>query len=235
MKTNNRRLPEPDKSQQSKKRVAVVDDHTMMRDGLIQLINAEPRMEVCWAAASAAEAMDGLQKNLPDMMTVDITLPGRNGLELLKDILAIAPGLPILVVSMHDEAMYAQRVLKSGAKGYIMKDASHTDLMEAIRRVADGRMWLSDAMSDDVMTAFSGGQPRRPVDSTHKLSDREFEVFQHLGDGKSTQQIADLLNISSKTVDVHKSHIREKLNLGDSTAVLRHSIRWTESRRLGGS
>ncbi|RYD34573.1 MAG: response regulator transcription factor [Verrucomicrobiaceae bacterium] len=235
MKTSNRRLPEPDKSPQSKKRVAVVDDHTMMRDGLIQFINAEARLEVCWAAASASEALAELQKSLPDMMTVDITLPGRNGLELIKDILALAPGLPILVVSMHDEGMYAQRVLKSGAKGYIMKDASHNDLMEAIRRVADGRIWLSDAMSDEVMAAFSGGQPRRIMDSTHKLSDREFEIFQHLGDGKSTQQISDLLNISTKTVDVHKSHIREKLNLEDSASVLRHAIRWTESKRLGGN
>jgi DNA-binding NarL/FixJ family response regulator len=235
MKTSNRRQGEPDKSLRPKKRVAVVDDHTMMRDGLIQFINAEPLLEVCWSAASVSEALDRLQKDLPDMMTVDITLPGRNGLELLKDILALAPGLPILVVSMHDEAMYAQRVLKSGAKGYIMKDANHNDLMEAIRRVAEGRIWLSSAMSDEVMTAFSGGPSRRIVDSTQKLSDRDFEICHLLGDGKSTPHISELLNISSKTVDVHKSHIRGKLNLEDSSAVLRHAIRWTESKRLGGS
>jgi DNA-binding NarL/FixJ family response regulator len=218
-----------------KKRIAIVDDHTMMREGLKQLINAEPEMEVCWAAASVPEAMTSLEKNTPDMLTVDITLPGRNGLELIKDVLALVPGLPILVISMHDEGLYAQRVLKCGAKGYIMKDAPHDDLMTAIRRVADGKVWLSAKMSEDILEAFSGGQPRRAVDSAHKLSDREFEVFQLLGEGKSTNQIADALHISTKTVDVHKSHIREKLELEDSSAVLRHAIRWTETRRLTGN
>lgn len=216
------------------KRVAIVDDHTMMREGLKQSINVEPDMQVCWTAASVAEALSELQRNLPDMLTVDITLPGRNGLELIKDVLALAPGLPILVISMHEETLYAQRVLKAGAKGYIMKDARHEDLMEAIRRVAEGRVWLSPLMSDEVLTAFSGGQPRRAVDGVHKLSDREFEVFQLLGDGRSTHQIAESLHISTKTVDVHKAHIREKLELEDSAAVLRYAIRWTETKRIGG-
>jgi DNA-binding NarL/FixJ family response regulator len=217
-----------------KKRVAIVDDHTMMREGLKQFIDAEPDMEVCWAAASVAEAMSSLERSRPDMMTVDITLPGRNGLELIKDVLALAPGLPILVISMHDEALYAQRVLKCGAKGYIMKDAPHDDLMAALRRVVAGKVWLSGDMSEEILNAFSGGKPRRQVDSVHKLSDREFEVFQLLADGKSTHQIADALNISTKTVDVHKSHIREKLELEDSSAVLRHAIRWAETKRLAG-
>ena len=216
------------------KRVAVVDDHTMMREGLKQSINAEPDMEVCWTAASVPEAMAALERSRPDILTADITLPGRNGLELIKDVLALVPGLPILVISMHDEALYAQRVLKCGAKGYIMKDAPHEDLMAAIRRVAGGKVWLSVNMSEEILEAFSGGQPRRPVDSVHKLSDREFEVFQLLGDGKSTNHIADSLHISTKTVDVHKSHIREKLKLADSSAVLRHAIRWAETKRLAG-
>jgi DNA-binding NarL/FixJ family response regulator len=229
--------PTPSASVQTpppKKRVAIVDDHTMMREGLKQFIDAEPDMEVCWAAASVAEAMSSLERSRPDMMTVDITLPGRNGLELIKDVLALAPGLPILVISMHDETLYAQRVLKCGAKGYIMKDAPHDDLMTALRRVAAGKVWLSGDMSEEILNAFSGGKPRRQVDSVHKLSDREFEVFQLLADGKSTHQIADALNISTKTVDVHKSHIREKLELEDSSAVLRHAIRWAETKRLAG-
>ena len=217
-----------------KTRVAIVDDHTMMRDGLKQFIDAEPDMEVCWTAASVAGAMTALERSRPDMLTVDITMPGRNGLELIKDVLALVPGLPILVISMHDEALYSQRVLKCGAKGYIMKDAPHEDMMAAIRRVAGGKVWLSTKMSEEILEAFSGGKPRRQVDSVHKLSDREFEVFQLLGDGKSTNQIADSLHISTKTVDVHKSHIREKLELEDSSAVLRHAIRWAETKRLAG-
>ena len=133
----------------------------MMREGLKQFIDAEPDMEVCWAAASAPEAMSALERHRPDMLTVDITLPGRNGLELIKDVLALSPGLPILVISMHDETLYAQRVLKCGAKGYIMKDAPHDDLMAAIRRVAAGKVWLSGEMSEEILNAFSGGKPRR--------------------------------------------------------------------------
>ena len=221
-------------SSTQKQRVAIVDDHTMMREGLKQFINAEPDLEVCWTAATVAEAMSALERSCPDMLTVDITMPGRNGLELIKDVLALVPGLPILVISMHDESLYSQRVLKCGAKGYIMKDAPHEDMMAAIRRVAAGKVWLSGEMSDEILNAFSGGKPRRQVDSVHKLSDREFEVFQLLGDGKSTNQIADSLHISTKTVDVHKSHIREKLELEDSSAVLRHAIRWAETKRLAG-
>lgn len=224
----------PSGIQSDVKRVAIVDDHTMMRDGLKRLIDAEPGMEVCWMAASVADALRELERARPDLLTVDITLPGRNGLELIKDVLALAPGLPILVISMHDEALYAQRVLKSGAKGYIMKDAPHEDLLQAVRRVGDGRIWLSQAMSDEVLHAFSGGQPRRAVEGPHKLSDREFEVFQLLGEGRTTVQIAESLNISSKTVDVHKSHIRDKLELEDGSAVVRQAIRWVETRRLGG-
>jgi DNA-binding NarL/FixJ family response regulator len=217
-----------------KTQVAVVDDHTMMREGLKQSISAEPGMEVCWTAGSVGEALSALERLRPDMLTVDITLPGRNGLELIKDVLALAPGLPILVISMHDEVLYAQRVLKCGAKGYIMKDAPHDDLMAAIRRVAAGKVWLSAKMSDEILDAFSGGQPRRQVDGVHKLSDREFEVFQLLGEGKGTNHIADALHISTKTVDVHKSRIREKLGLEDSSAVLRYAIRWAETKRLTG-
>jgi DNA-binding NarL/FixJ family response regulator len=233
-KPASKKPPEPSSGAVPKKQVAIVDDHTMMREGLKQSVNAEPDMEVCWAVGSVAETLQALHRRQPDILTVDITLPGRNGLELIKDVLALIPGLPILVISMHEESLYAQRVLKSGAKGYIMKDAPHEDLMRAIRRVADGKVWLSAKMSEEILDAFSGGQPRRPVDSVHKLSDREFEVFQLLGEGRSTNQIADSLNISTKTVDVHKSHIREKLELEDSAAVLRHAIRWTEIKRLAG-
>lgn len=216
-----------------KRRVAIVDDHTMMREGLKQLVASEPDLECCGTASNTAEALALVETSRPDLLTVDITLPGRNGLELIKDVLAIAPGLPVLVISMHDETLYAQRVLKAGAKGYVMKEADRTTLLHAIRRVLEGGIYVSPAMSAQILEAFSGRNPNRAVEGVHRLSDREFEVFQLIGEGQSTQQIADTLHISVKTVEVHRAHIREKLRLEDGAAVLRYAVRWAESRKLG--
>jgi DNA-binding NarL/FixJ family response regulator len=220
-------------SPSAKKRVAIVDDHTLMRQGIKTLVDSHPDLTVAWMASSVGDALSTLDTDVPDLMTVDITLPGRNGLELVKDALAQHPGLFILVVSMHDEALYAQRVLKAGAKGYIMKDAPDEQLLSALHRVAHGGLWVSPAMSEIILELFSGSAPQRPADGVQRLSDREFEVFQLLGEGKNTQHIADSLNISPKTVDVHKAHIREKLEVPDSSALLSYAIRWTETQRLG--
>jgi DNA-binding NarL/FixJ family response regulator len=214
-------------------RIAIVDDHTMMREGLKQLIESDSGLECCGIASNTAEALRVVESEKPDLLTVDITLPGRNGLELIKDVLAVNPALPILVISMHDESLYAQRVLKAGAKGYVMKDADSATLLKAIHRVLEGVIYVSPAMSAQILEAFSGRHSNRPVEGVHKLSDREFEVFQLIGEGKSTQQIADTLNISVKTVEVHRAHIREKLKLEDGAAVLRYAVRWNESRKLG--
>ena len=216
-----------------KKRVAIVDDHTMMREGLRQLIESEPGLECCGTAGSASEALAIVESKQPDMLTVDISLPGRNGLELIKDVLAISPGLPVLVISMHDETLYAQRVLKAGAKGYVMKEADRATLLKAINQVLNGGIYVSPAMSAQILEAFSSRNSNRAVEGVHKLSDREFEVFQLIGEGQSTQQIADTLHISVKTVEVHRAHIREKLKLEDGAAVLRYAVRWAESRKLG--
>lgn len=217
----------------TKKQVIIVDDHTMMREGLKQLIESEGDLECIGMASNTQEAVALVEKHKPDLVTVDITMPGRNGLELIKDVLALSPGTPLLVISMHDETLYAQRVLKAGAKGYVMKDADSKTLIKAIRQVINGGIYVSPAMSVQILEAFSGRNANRPVDGVHKLSDREFEVFQLIGEGQSTQQIADTLNISVKTVEVHRAHIREKLKLEDGAAVLRYAVRWAESKKLG--
>lgn len=214
------------------KTVAIVDDHTMMRQGLAGLVNSIVGFRCCWTAGDAPEAMKKLEEECPHLLMVDMTLPGRNGLELTKDVSALHPGLPVLVVSMHDETLYAQRVLRAGAKGYIMKDAATEELVEAIRKTGEGEMWVSSSMSAKIIEAFSCHPGAEKVEGVHRLSDREFEIFQLIGEGKSKSMIADGLNISPKTVDVHKAHIREKLELEDAAAVLRYAIRWVEMKSL---
>jgi DNA-binding NarL/FixJ family response regulator len=216
-----------------RKRIAIVDDHPMLREGFVALIESQSEFICAWTATSTQEALLMLEQDKPDLLTVDISLPGRNGLELIKDVLAVDPDMPILVISMHDETFYAQRVLKAGARGYIMKAADRTILLQAIRTVVDGGRFVSPTMSAQIMDAFSGKPNARPVDGVQKLSDREFEVFQLISEGKSTQNIAEILNISVKTAEVHRAHIREKLNLEDGAAVLRFAVRWAESLRLG--
>lgn len=212
--------------------VAIVDDHTMMREGLAHLVSEIDGYECCWTAGDAAEAMNRLETMKPDLLITDMTLPGRNGLELIKDGLSIATGMPILVISMHDETLYAQRVLRAGAKGYIMKDASSDMLVEAIRRVTEGGIWVSSAMSNKIIQAFSVQGGGDAVEGVHRLTDREFEIFQLVGEGKSKGVISSMLNISTKTVDVHKAHIREKLELEDAAAVLSYAVRWVEIQKL---
>lgn len=223
------------KTKRGAKRVMIVDDHPMTRDGLVLLINREPDLVVAWQAEDAAQALRTVAAEEPDLALVDITLPDKAGIELIKDMKAVRPKLAVLVVSMHDESLYAERALRSGARGYITKQEGGAKLMQAIRQVLGGQIYVSEKTSARIVEIFSGqhsaAQERSPI---AQLSDREFEVFQLLGDGKSTNQIADSLHISTKTVDVHKSHIREKLKLADSSAVLRHAIRWAETKRLAG-
>lgn len=216
-----------------KRRIALVDDHTILREGLQQLIDSQPDLECCRTLPNTQEALRYLDQDKPDLMAVDISMPGRNGLELIKDALVQHPELAILVISMHDEGFYAQRVLKAGARGYVMKDADSATLLHAIRTVLNGGRYLSPAMSEYVMDAFSGKAAGRTADGVQGLSDREFEVFQLLGEGKSTEGIAESLNISPKTVEVHRAHIRDRLKLENGAAVVRYAVRWVENQKLG--
>ena len=216
-------------------RVAIVEDHTFMREGLKVLIDSLPDFTIAWMAASAGDALKQLQHECPDVMMVDITLPDRNGLELIKDVHALRPDLRILVLTMHNEKLYVQRALRAGARGYLTKDASHAEYERALRRVASGQLSVSDDVAEEMMLNYALGETKaRERTGVESLSDRELEVFMLLGEGKSTTQVADAMHISPKTVDVHKMNMRSKLGLEDGAAVTRMAIQWTEARRHGG-
>jgi DNA-binding NarL/FixJ family response regulator len=157
-------------------------------------------------------------------------LPDKNGLELIKDIRAVKPELPLLIVSMHDEALYAERVLRAGARGYIMKQEGGKKLLQAIRQVLTGQIYVSEKMSARILETFSGNRADQSSSPVARLSDREFEVFQLIGQGKGTKEIAQHLNLSVKTVEVHRANIKEKLSLTTATDLVRFAVRWTESQ-----
>jgi DNA-binding NarL/FixJ family response regulator len=217
----------------SPKRLLLVDDHPMMRAGLAQLINKQPDVEVCCEAGNPAEALQEIGECQPDLLVTDITMPGRSGVEFIKDVLAVHTALPILVVSMHDEMIYAERVLRAGARGYVMKEAGGEKLLAAIRQVLAGKVYVSERMSASLLDSLTGRRPRGSSSPIEKLSDREFEIFQLVGQGKSTREIAKQLHLSPKTVDVHRGHIKEKLELKDATSLVRHAVRWVETQSAG--
>lgn len=211
-------------------RVLIVDDHPMTRFGLAHMINHQPDMTVSGEAESAAQALAALEANVPDLMLVDITLPGKSGLELVKDIKAMHPGLPVLVVSMHDESLYADRVLRAGARGYITKHEGGEKLMYAIRHVLSGKIYVSENMSAHILDIFSCGQAAIHRSSIESLSDREFEVFELIGEGNSTRKIAERLHLSPKTVDAHRANIKEKLAVKTSAELISFAARWISDR-----
>jgi DNA-binding NarL/FixJ family response regulator len=213
------------------KNILIVDDHPMTRAGMAQLLAVQPEIASCSEAGTPEQAMADLSKNRPDLMLSDITMPGRSGLEFIKDVLALHPALPILVVSMHDEQLYAERALRAGARGYIMKEAGGEKLLAAIRHVLSGQVYVSEKISAGLLDAMTGRRPRGSNSPIEKLSDREFEVLQLIGQGKSTRDIAAQLHLSSKTVDVHRAHIREKLELKDVTSLVRYAVRWVETQK----
>jgi len=218
------------KSAKPRRRVLIVDDHPMMREGLAQLIEHEPDLVVESQADSAAQALGIIETSVPDLLLLDISLPDKNGLEVIKDVRALHPSLPILVVSMHDESLYAERVLRAGGRGYIMKQEGGKRLMQAIRHVLEGRIYVSEKISARILETFSGrgGDTQSPIEN---LSDREFEVFQLLGQGRGTREISVHLHISIKTVEVHRTNIRKKLALSTGGELVRYAIRWHESQR----
>lgn len=214
----------------AKRRILIVDDHPIMRQGLAQLINSEPDLTVCCEAATAGQAFNAVAAGAPDLVLADISLPDKNGLELIKDLQALQPGLPVLVLSMHDEAIYAERVLRAGGRGYIMKQEGAAKVLEAIRQVLGGQIHVSARMSAKLLEAFSGRRPafaRSPVEG---LSDREFEVFELIGQGKGSRQIAEQLHLSVKTVETHRANLKRKLQLKTSPELIRYAVRWVETQ-----
>lgn len=220
------------KDSRSPKRILIVDDHPMMRQGLAQLITNEPDLTVCCEADTAAQALELAGRQKPDLVLLDISLPDKNGLELIKDIRALRPEALILVVSMHDETLYAERVLRAGARGYIMKQEGGKKLMEAIRSVLDGRVYVSEKISSRILELFSGHRPEAAGSPVERLTDRELEVFQMIGEGKGTREIAGNLHLSVKTVEVHRAKIKEKLKLKTATDLVRYATRWCEAQGI---
>jgi DNA-binding NarL/FixJ family response regulator len=219
------------KAEKAKKtRILIVDDHPMTRGGLVHLINHQPEMVVDGEAEDAAQALDLLASKRPDLMLIDITLPGKSGLELVKDVKAMHPDLPMLVLSMHDESLYADRVLRAGARGYITKHEGGDKLMGAIRHVLSGRIYVSESMSAHILEIFSGGQTGIDRSSIQKLSDREFEVFEALGEGLSSHEIAKKLHLSAKTVDAHRANIKTKLKINTTAELISFSARWAATQ-----
>lgn len=224
----------PRRKSAAKKRVLLVDDHPMMREGLAQLFANQPDLEVCGEAGDANEALEKIASLKPDLVLTDITLPGKNGLELTKDIQAMHPGVLVLVISMHDEALYVERVLRAGGRGYIMKQEGGKKIMEAIRQVLSGQICVSEKMSAKILEIFSGHGANVATSPVEKLTDREFEVFRLIGQGIETKQMADRLHLSTKTIEVHRANIKAKLKLTSMAELIRYAVRWVESQNTGG-
>ena len=220
----------PAKNKNSDRRILIVDDHPMMRNGLAQLINNELGLKVSAEADTAGQAIDLAAKHKFDLALLDISLPDKSGLELIKDLRALQPELPILVVSMHDEMIYAERVLRAGGRGYIMKQAGGEKFLGAIRQVLAGQIFVSDKMSARILEIFSGRQSKASSSPVQKLSDREFEVFQLIGQGIGTRDLAAQLHLSVKTVEVHRANIKKKLNLKTAPDLVRQAVRWFDSQ-----
>ena len=213
----------------AKKRVLIVDDHPIFRAGLTGLVNLEAGLTVCGEANDAAQAMQAVEKLHPDLVLLDMSLPGKGGLELLKDIRAIAPQTPVLIISMHDETLYAERVIKAGGRGYIMKQEGPEKIVQAVRKVLSGGISVSERIAAQILDAMSGGKSGKSgtSSSVSTLTDREFEVYRLLGQGKEPHEIARTLHLSIKTVDTHRAHIRQKLGLRNGTELIHHATRWT--------
>ena len=207
----------------SKRKILVVDDHPSMRVGLRSIINREPDLIVCQETGDGFEAMSIIQKSPPDLVLMDITLPKKSGMEFVKDIKALNPALAILAISMHDESLYAERMLRAGAKGYISKHEPPAELLKAIRLVLAGHIYVSRTISESVLKRLSAGSSKTPL-PVKILTDREFEIFQLMGEGRSPKEIAHQLHLSARTVAVHNANIRQKLKVRTTAQLIRMAV-----------
>ena len=221
-------MSSPTADPNGRRRVFLVDDHPLVREWLTTLINQQRDLVVCGEAEDAPRALQAIEKLQPDAAVVDITLAAGSGLELVKDVKRVAPKVAMVVLSMHDEALYAERVLRAGARGYVMKRETTKKIITALREVLEGRLYVSEAFRTSLAEKLiEGNTGESPVD---QLSDRELEVFRQLGQGHETRRIAESLGLSIKTVQVYCARIKEKLNLANATELLREAMRWWESQ-----
>jgi DNA-binding NarL/FixJ family response regulator len=213
-----------------KNRVLIVDDHPIVRQGLRRLIEQEEDLAVCGEVESAREAKSAIRELKPDVVVVDISLKHGDGIELVKDARAHHAQLPILVLSMHDELIYAERMLSAGANGYIMKQAAGDQFLTALRRVLDGGLYVSEVVGSGMIQKFASGSANvaaHPIDS---LSNRELQILHMIGRGLSTRQAAETLNLSVKTVESHRQRIKRKLNLGTGSQLVQYAVNWFSGR-----
>lgn len=212
-----------------RKRVFLVDDHPLVREWLTNLINQQPTLTVCGEAESGPEAREKILALKPDVAIVDIALKDSSGIELIKDLKQVCPEVAVLVLSMHEEAHYAERALRAGARGYIMKRETTRKVIAAIGQVLEGKLCVSEALSAAMAAQFVQGKTLATGSPVEQLSDRELEVFELLGQGRTTRQIAETLRVSLKTVQAYCARIKEKLDLGSATELLRDAVRWHEN------
>lgn len=208
-------------------RLLLVDDHPLMRKGLALTLDAEPDFEIVGQAADAEEALDAAPRLKPDVVLVDLSLPGMGGLELVKHLAAVLPEAKTLVVSRHDESLYADRAIRAGARGYVSKLEAGEKIVDAVRAVLRGSLYLSEEVKDRMLLGAAAG--RDPMASPlDQLSDRELEVFEMTGKGVETRDIAERLHLSVKTVESYRARIKAKLGLSSATELLQHAVRWVE-------
>jgi len=212
-------------------RIVVVDDHPLMRKGLVMSLEVESDINVCGQASNAEDAIGTVETEDPDLVIVDISLPGMSGLELIKQIHAIRPAMKTLVVSRHDEALYAERAIRAGAKGYVMKLEAPDVMVKAVRRVMNGGIYVSDEINERLLLGMAAGHEMLAQSPLEVLSDRELEVFELTGRGYGTRDIAERLHLSVKTVESYRARIKTKLNLNSAAELMQHAVQWVEGEK----
>ena len=213
--------------------IYLVEDHPVMRQGYATVIGQQVDLSICGEADSADEALRDVLSAEPDLVVLDLSLKGGSGLELIKDLQAQAPELPILVVSMHDESLYAERALRAGARGYLMKSEADTLVVKALREILGGGVYLSESMNAQLLMRFAGRASPAEGSSIGTLSDRELEVFEYMGRGLTTREIAEELVLSPKTIDSYRSRVKEKLNIDTNAQLRRRATMWVEHQDTG--
>lgn len=225
-------LAGPETEVDSVLRVLLVEDHPMMRQGIRAVLEQEADMQLCGEADTADSALERIESDPPDLVIIDLSLKGRSGLDLIRNIRDRWPNLATLVLSMHSESAYAERALRSGARGYVTKSEPSERLIECIRAVRQGKICVGEGFADHMLCRIVEGQNGAGV-LVNRLSDREFEVFELIGQGRSTRDIGKQLHISVKTVDAHREHIKQKLGLRNATELLTYAIRWNQLEQDG--
>src|SRR5579863_6000482 len=215
-----------------KKTVFVVDDHPIVRQGLALLINQEADLTVCGEAEEMHSALSAIQALRPDILIVDISLNGPDGLELLKNIRLTSPRLPVLILSMHVESIYAERALRAGANGYIMKQEATEKVLVALRRILSGEIYVSDKIANNMLQHYVRGSNHTEHSEISELTDRELEVFRLIGEGHGTRQIAEALHLSVKTVESYQAHIKDKLSLRSVRELVQHAVQWNVREKI---